>query len=553
MGTTILTNKRQQQTMFYRSLTALALFGVYHGTIEWMDMIQAVSGSKFPPDFGAGFKHIKLLGMVVSFYYLLVFGLESYFEKYKRAAGILLGIWAASFLVASGVFGVAPFGYKKMDDWLVFGDITGRYLLAFPASIFACLGFFRAAAGEEFTKFAFVQSALRIAGVSIGTYALFGGLVTPKADYLLATVLNYPNFLGLIGIPVQVLRALIAVICVVCVPQVLYLEYEQLVVGKDAAEKSLREFVVQVEDSTAAFARQAMVLADNVAGFAQTASEMTKKMSHVASDIERQKGDIVGTSGETQQMSVLSQNILKVTSEAARELAMTTSKANEGGAAAQNAVDQMALIHDKVNDITQIIEKLGTSSEQIGAIVTVIGNIASQTNLLALNAAIEAARAGEQGRGFAVVADEVRKLAEQSQEAAKEINSLIAKIQTETQSAIEAMAVGSSVVENGKTVVAKTGTSFMEIASFTKGFNEQFAGVSSASERIAESSKHVMHSVTKIETISRDSASGVKNVLAAMELQAGSSREIAAASQTIASMAITLENAIARFKQTRTV
>ncbi|MDR3590202.1 MAG: methyl-accepting chemotaxis protein [Negativicutes bacterium] len=552
-GTTILSNRQRQTTLFYQSLTAFALFGICHGSIEWMDMIQAISGSKFSPVFGAIFKHLKLFGMVVSFYFLLTFGLEAYFGKYKKAAGTLLGIWAVVFLAASGVLGIFSFGYTKMDDWLIFGDIMGRYLLALPGSILACLGLLRAASGVEFAKFGGVQTALRIAGVSLGAYAFFGGIVTPKADYVFAWFFNYPNFLDFLGVPVQAFRALIAVICVICIPQVLYLKYEQLVLDKNEAESALREFVAQVDESTALFARQAEILAANVAGFAQAASYMSEDMSTVCSDIERQRGDILKTSGETQQMATLSRDIFKVVEDASKASSLTTSKATDGGVAAQNAINQMVIINDKVRDITQIVGKLGKRSEEIGEIVTVIGGIASQTNLLALNAAIEAARAGEQGKGFAVVADEVRKLAEQSQNATKEINALIANIQVETKSAIDAMALGTTVVENGKVVVAQTSASFQEIATFTKGFNDQFLGVAAASELIVESSKLVMQSVTQIEDISRNSASGVKAVLDAMKEQAGTSHEIEAASQAIASMALTLEQAIARFKQSKAI
>lgn len=548
MGTTILSNKQRHATLFYRALTALALFGIYHGTIEWMDMIQAVSGSKFPLAFGAVFKHVKLLGMAVSFYYLLVFGLETSFGGLKKAAAVLMGLWVAAFLGASGVFGMLPFGYTKMDDWLVFGDIMGRYLLALPASALTCFGLFRAAAGTEFAKSASVRMAIKVAGISIGAYAFVGGIVTPKADFILAGILNYPTFLELVGVPVQVFRALIAVICVLCIPQVLYLDYEQLVSDKDEAEKALRKFVAQVEESTSYFARQANILADNVAGFAQTASVVTANMSTIASDIDRQTGDIFKTSDESKQMFSLSQDIARALTTAGKASELTTSKAMHGRTAAEDAVSRMVAINERVHEITGIINKLGKGSEQIGEIVNVIGSIASQTNLLALNAAIEAARAGEQGRGFAVVAEEVRKLAEQSQEATKEINALIGNIQAETRAAVDAMGNGITVVESGKNVVIETGTSFQEIATLTKGFNEQFLGVASASERIAESSSLVMKSVAKVEELSRNSASNVKEILASIEEQAGTSQEIAAASQTIASMAVTLEQAIIRFK-----
>jgi methyl-accepting chemotaxis protein len=113
----------------------------------------------------------------------------------------------------------------------------------------------------------------------------------------------------------------------------------------------------------------------------------------------------------------------------------------------------MRLIHDTVQDLSKVIRGLGERSKEIGEIVAVITKISSQTNLLALNAAIEAARAGEHGRGFAVVADEVRKLAEQSAQSAQQISELITHIQKETLNAVQSMDQATKEVQSGLDVV----------------------------------------------------------------------------------------------------
>ncbi len=132
----------------------------------------------------------------------------------------------------------------------------------------------------------------------------------------------------------------------------------------------------------------------------------------------------------------------------------------EGRDAVENTISGMNNINEKVEEIVNVVNKLGQSSEEIGKITEVISDIADQTNLLALNAAIEAARAGEHGRGFAVVADEVRKLAERSQQAAGEIGNLIKGIQQEVQNAVKASEEGQEEVGRGLELTKKTGEAF---------------------------------------------------------------------------------------------
>ena len=149
--------------------------------------------------------------------------------------------------------------------------------------------------------------------------------------------------------------------------------------------------------------------------------------------------------------------------DATNQAAEAGGAAREGMSVAKESIKGMERIHARVSSATELVARLGKSSQEVGAIVSVIKEIADQTNLLALNAAIEAARAGEQGRGFAVVADEVRKLAEKTGQATTEISQMINAIQSETGQAIEAIGHGMSEAESGKGHVRRVGDALERI------------------------------------------------------------------------------------------
>jgi methyl-accepting chemotaxis protein len=149
--------------------------------------------------------------------------------------------------------------------------------------------------------------------------------------------------------------------------------------------------------------------------------------------------------------------------DATAQAAEAGNAAREGVNVARESIDGMERLHTRVSSATVLVERLGKSSQEVGAIVSVIKEIADQTNLLALNAAIEAARAGEQGRGFAVVADEVRKLAEKTAQATTEISQMINAIQSETGQAIEAIGQGMTEAESGKGHVRRVGEALERI------------------------------------------------------------------------------------------
>lgn len=191
--------------------------------------------------------------------------------------------------------------------------------------------------------------------------------------------------------------------------------------------------------------------------------------------------------------------------------------AREGGEVVEKTVDGMNRIAIFVEKASEKIQALGKNSEQIGEIVQVIDDIANQTNLLALNAAIEAARAGEQGRGFAVVADEVRKLAERTTKATKEISDMIKRIQEVTENVVESMSEGSTEVKTGKTLAQKAGESLKEIILASDAVLDVVNQVAAASEEQSVTSEQINRNVETISKVTNESAAGIQQIASAAD------------------------------------
>ena len=219
-----------------------------------------------------------------------------------------------------------------------------------------------------------------------------------------------------------------------------------------------------------------------------------------------------------------------------------------GNEAIQLSSKQMGNISETVQSLGVVIQTLGDRSKEINQIIDVISDIAAQTNLLALNAAIEAARAGEHGKGFAVVADEVRKLAEQSSQSTETIRQLITSIQEDTNKAVRSMDKGSTEVEKGIVLVQKAGDAFDQMDQFVNRVITQFQEVSVSIQETAGGAEEVVEIVNRIEEIAKHTTGETQDVSAATEQQLASIQEIAASASSLAQMAEELQYLIRRFK-----
>jgi methyl-accepting chemotaxis protein len=267
--------------------------------------------------------------------------------------------------------------------------------------------------------------------------------------------------------------------------------------------ESLESIVKQVKDSVNATASASSQISSSSEEMAAGAQEQSAQAGEVASAVEQMTKTIYETSHNAEEATKAAQKAGEV--------------AKEGGDVVHQTVDGMIRIAEVVKQSAATVEALGKSSDQIGEIVQVIDDIADQTNLLALNAAIEAARAGEQGRGFAVVADEVRKLAERTTKATKEIAMMIKQIQKDTTGAVESMQVGTAEVEKGKQLADKAGEALTEIISGAEEVVSIVSQVAVASHEQSGAASEISKNIEAISSVTHESASGVEQIARAAE------------------------------------
>ncbi|MBI1910457.1 MAG: MCP four helix bundle domain-containing protein [Deltaproteobacteria bacterium] len=258
-----------------------------------------------------------------------------------------------------------------------------------------------------------------------------------------------------------------------------------------------------------------------------TVQQITKRV-----DEQADRASQVATSATEMSQTVI--DIAKNASNIAVSAKDTVKIADQGAQVVDQTVKEVQEIAQMVTESAKMMSSLGERSRQIGEIVTVINDIADQTNLLALNAAIEAARAGEQGRGFAVVADEVKKLAERTTKATSEIGGMITAIQAETGESIESMKASLKKVEAGVALSTKAGDSLSDIVSSVSNLQTMVDQIASATEEMSAVSGQISDYIEVIANISKETSS--------------SSSEIANASEDLSKLSVDLKDMAHRFK-----
>ncbi len=275
---------------------------------------------------------------------------------------------------------------------------------------------------------------------------------------------------------------------------------------------SLNNLVYQISDAANDVAQASISISQTTETISAASHEQSSQVDEVAAAMEEMARTITENSTNAATTAGYANNNGQI--------------AEEGGSVVENTINKMRQIADVVNQSAKNIERLGESSTQIGEIISVIEEIADQTNLLALNAAIEAARAGEQGRGFAVVADEVRKLAERTTEATKQISTMIKGIQSETSEAVHVMHKGNEEVSEGISLADNAGVALKEVVNSTKNVLDMVNSIASSSEEQAATSEEISKNINTISIATNESAQSIERIASSSEDLTGLTRNL---------------------------
>ncbi len=278
---------------------------------------------------------------------------------------------------------------------------------------------------------------------------------------------------------------------------------------------NLSNMIRQLTDGAGQLVSAATEVASSSEEMSRGAKDQTDQMAQVSAAVEEMTATIVESS--------------KNASDATTGARSAADTAGTGGQIVNDTIQGMQRIAAVVRESADSIGKLAKSADQIGEIIGVIDDIADQTNLLALNAAIEAARAGEQGRGFAVVADEVRKLAERTGKATGEITGMIKGIQQQTVEAVKSMETGIHEVDKGRDLADKAGNSLTSIVTMAQQVQDMIQQIAAAAGEQSSAAEQISKNVENVSSIARESAAGAQQSAAAAEelnRQAESMRQI---------------------------
>lgn len=273
-------------------------------------------------------------------------------------------------------------------------------------------------------------------------------------------------------------------------------------------------FTGAIADSINYTIDQLRILVSRINGAAQEVSGLSQDTQqtalHLAEASEHQAQEIAGASAAVNEMAVTIDQVSANAAESAQVAERSVQIASNGAKVVQNTIKGMDTIREQIQDTSKRIKRLGESSQEIGDIVSLINDIADQTNILALNAAIQASMAGDAGRGFAVVADEVQRLAERSAAATKQIEGLVKAIQSDTNEAVVSMEATTTEVVRGARLAQDAGVALEEIEGVSTNLAALIQNISNAARQQASSAGHISNTMNVIQEITSQTSAGTQ-------------------------------------------
>ncbi|MFM9279421.1 methyl-accepting chemotaxis protein [Paenibacillus jiagnxiensis] len=312
--------------------------------------------------------------------------------------------------------------------------------------------------------------------------------------------------------------------------------------------KNIRHLIREVNLSTKQVASSSKELTLGAEHTGQATEHITIAIQESAAGAKEQQVMLQKTTSSLEEISIGMQRITESSLTIAESSADAMEMASIGGTAVQHTVKQMGLINNSVNETDAVMRQLDDRTQQIDTMLHAITDIAKQTNLLALNASIEAARAGEEGRGFSVVAEEVRKLAEQSNQSSEQISRLIQDMRIDMEHSLKTMERVKVDVDSGIQIANETEQQFNKIVTSTSHIAQQTEELASIAQQITASAQEISASGENVSSLAVQAADNSQNIAASAEEQLASMQQITSLASTLSDMSQKLQDLTVKFK-----